>query len=249
LAREGARVLASDIDLAAAEETARAGESISAVRCDVSQLDEVERLGETADRLLGGVDLIVNNAGVAVGGRIGEVPIDDWRWILGINLWGVIHGCHVFVPRLRRQRSGHVINVASAAGLVHLERMGPYNVTKAGVVALSETLASELRGEGVGVSVLCPSLFRTNIWHTSRVRDPEARRLGDVWNARARRSADDVASAALEGARAGQLHLVPHADGRWLWRLKRVTPDGFQALAERFIRWQLRQLPSDPTAP
>jgi NAD(P)-dependent dehydrogenase (short-subunit alcohol dehydrogenase family) len=248
LAQEGARVLASDIDLAAAEETARAGECISAVRCDVSQLEEVERLGETADRLLGGVDLIVNNAGVSVGGRIGEVPIDDWRWILGINLWGVIYGCHVFVPRLRRQRSGHVLNVASAAGLLSLELMGPYNVTKAGVVALSETLASELRDDGVGVSVLCPTLFRTNIMRSSRVADPEARRIGDAWMARARRSADDVARAALDGIRAGQLHVLPHADGRWLWRLKRVTPEGFQALAQRFMSRQLRRLGGGPSA-
>src|SRR5678809_318336 len=91
-------------------------------------------------RVVGGVDLVINNAGVAVAGRMGEVSLDDWRWIFGINLWGVIHGCHVFVPRLRRQKSGHIINVASAAGLLSPPMMGPYNVTKAAVVALSETL-------------------------------------------------------------------------------------------------------------
>jgi short-subunit dehydrogenase len=121
-------------------------------------------------------------------------------------------------------------------------------VTKAGVVALSETLASELRDDGVGVTVLCPTLFQTNIARSSRVTDPEARRIGDAWMAKARRSADDVARAALDGARAGQLHVLPHADGRWLWRLKRVTPDGFQALAERFFRWQLRRIGTRPSA-
>src|SRR6185312_10510780 len=112
--------------------------------------------------------LVINNAGVAVGGRVGEVALDDWRWIMGVNLWGVIHGCHVFATQLRAQGSGHILNVASAAGLLAPPGMAPYNVTKAAVVALSETLRGELRDAGVGVTVLCPTFFRTNIAASSR---------------------------------------------------------------------------------
>src|SRR5262249_27722456 len=139
LAQRGARIVASDINLSAARATVALlpGDQAHAVACDVANFEQVQALGEKADQLLGGVDLVVNNAGVAAGGRVGEIPLSDWQWLLGINLWGVIHGCHVFVPRLRRQKSGHILNVASAAGLAGLPQLGPYNVSKAGVIALS----------------------------------------------------------------------------------------------------------------
>ena len=130
-----ARIVCADIDEAAARRTA-AEVGGTAVRCDVARVEEVEALADAAERALGGVDLVINNAGVAVGGRIGEVGLDDWRWIMGVNLWGVIYGCHVFAPRLRAQGRGHILNVASAAGLLAPPGMGPYNVTKAAVVAL-----------------------------------------------------------------------------------------------------------------
>src|SRR6266498_3005484 len=126
LARRGARIVASDVDAAGLDETLRrvteevrngTPPAVHAVRCDVSKLDDVERLAAEAERLLGGVDVLVNNAGVVAGGRVGDIPMADWQWVLGVNLWGVIHGCHVFAPRMRRQRSGHIVNVASSAGL------------------------------------------------------------------------------------------------------------------------------------
>jgi len=88
------------------------------------------------------VDMLINNAGVAVGGPVGEVPLADWEWMMGINLWGVIYGCHAFVPRFKQQRRGAILNVASAAGLLSIPSLAPYNVSKAGVVALSETLCA-----------------------------------------------------------------------------------------------------------
>jgi NAD(P)-dependent dehydrogenase (short-subunit alcohol dehydrogenase family) len=127
------------------------------MRCDVTRLADVRSLAEACT---GAVDLVVNNAGVGAGGRIGELSIEDWRWT-DVDLYGVIHGCHVFVPILREQGRGHVLNVASAAGLLCAPHMAAYNVAKAGVVALSETLAAELAGSGVGVTVLCPTFFKT----------------------------------------------------------------------------------------
>lgn len=238
LARRGARIVASDVDLAAAEATVAmlGGAEAHAVRCDVADVAQVEALAAEAERLLGGVDLVVNNAGVAVGGLVGEVPIESWKWILGVNLWGVIHGCHVFAPRLRRQKSGHILNVASAAGLLSAPNMGPYNVTKAGVVALSETLRAELDRDGVGVSVLCPTFFRTNIAKSSRAHGSEQDlQMVEKLMSRAKIQADDVARLALDGVRRNDLYIVPHRDGRWLWRVKRLAPEGFYTLTPKLF--------------
>jgi NAD(P)-dependent dehydrogenase (short-subunit alcohol dehydrogenase family) len=232
LARRGGHMVVADIDAAGAAETValveRAGGKAVATSCDVARLDQVERLAALADEKLGGCDVVINNAGVAVGGAVGAVPIADWEWIMGINLWGVIYGCHVFAPRFKQQGRGHVINVASAAGLLSAGEMGPYNVTKAGVVALSETLASELRTHGVGVTVLCPTFFRTNISKSSRTTNNDgARAMVEKLMDRAKIQADGVARFALETADRDELYAVPHADGQWMWRLKRLVPERY----------------------
>jgi len=243
LVARGARVLAADIDLVAARKTAAdlgghdkaVGEAIHATRADVGRLEDVERLASEVVERFGGVELIVNNAGVAVSGPVGVVPMADWRWIVDVNLWGVVHGCHVFVPLLRRGGAGHVINVASAAGLLCPPTLAPYNVTKAAVVALSETLGAELRGSGVGCTVLCPTFFPTNIGKNARATDPRAGVLVEKLMARSRLSADDVAEFALEAAGKGELYALPHADGRWAWRLKRAVPSSFSGLSTRLM--------------
>lgn len=232
LARRGGRMVVADIDAAGAAQTValveQAGGKAFATSCDVARLDQVEHLAVLADEKLGGCDLVINNAGVAVGGAVGAVPIADWEWIMGINLWGVIYGCHVFVPRFKQQGRGHVINVASAAGLLSAGEMGPYNVTKAGVIALSETLASELRTHGVGVTVLCPTFFRTNISNSSRTTGNEdARAMVEKLMDRAKIQADGVARFALEAADRDELYAVPHGDGQWMWRLKRLVPERY----------------------
>jgi len=241
LAARGAQVIAADIDLATARATAeRCGPGVHAVHCDVADLGAVERLAGEADRLLGGVDLLVNNAGVAVVGQVGAVPIADWRWVIDVNLWGVIYGCHVFAPRLRAQRSGHILNVASAAGLIAMPTMAPYNVTKAAVVALSETMYADLAGDGVGVSVLCPSFFPTNLTRSARTSTDEklhraAMRLVEhgSW------TAEEIARAALAGVEAGRLHITPQFDLRVAWRFKRLAPGVFQRLSRRIAAYMI----------
>jgi len=232
LATRRANIVVSDIDLTGAEETAqlvvRLGGSARTQRCDVSKADEVEELARFADRELGGTDLLVNNAGVAVGGPVGEVPLEDWAWALNINLWGVIHGCHAFVPRLKQQRRGHVLNVASAAGLLSPPDMGPYNVGKAGVVALSETLYSELRAHGVGVTALCPTYFLTSIMASARSHSAsELRSVAEEMMQRSKVQAPQVAERALSACDAGELYCVPMLDGQVAWRLKRLAPTLF----------------------
>jgi len=250
LAGRGARVVASDVDAdAAAATAARCGAHVHAVRCDVARLGDVEELAAVSERLLGGVDLVINNAGVAVVGQVGQVPIEDWRWCVDVNLWGVVHGCHVFVPRLRAQGGGHIINVASAAGLLSPPHMAPYNATKAAVIALSETLAVELAGTGVGVSVLCPTFFRSNLVRSSRTAvDGALHRAARQLVERSHLSAGDVARAALAAAEGGALHIAPQPDGRWLWRLKRLSPALFQSLAQRVAARMAARAEKHPAA-
>src|SRR5262249_20611471 len=144
---------------------------------------------------------------------------------------GVIHGCHQFVPGMRARRRGHVLNVASAAAFASAPSMGAYNVTKAAVVALSETLAAEAAGGGVGVTVLCPGFFRTNIMaDTAGSLTDEQRQAIEREMARSKHDAGDIARLALAAVEQGRLYAVPHAEIRWLWRAKRLHPGVFARL-------------------
>ena len=161
LARRGGSVVCSDIDETAARTTAddivAAGGKALATRCDVAQLEDVIQLAKVSQDWLGRPPtVVVNNAGVGAGGTaIGETEIDDWNWVLGINLWGPIHGCHVFAPILREAGYGGIINVASAAAFGAAPGMAAYNVSKAGVLSLSETLSAELSAAPVSRSRCC----------------------------------------------------------------------------------------------
>lgn len=169
-AADGMRVVLADIEapaLDAAAEAMRAeGADVLAVVTDTSLRESVDALAERTVSHFGAVHVVCNNAGVGSRGlKLVDVPERDMDWVLGVNLWGVLHGIWAFVPLLREQNEGHVVNTASISGLSHRPRMGPYNASKAAVVALSETLQFELEDEGsdVGVSVVCPGWIRTNI--------------------------------------------------------------------------------------
>lgn len=242
LARREARLILGDVDREGCEESARlalaaGARSARAMVCDVTKLADVEALAAACD---GPIDLLVNNAGVATGGRIGELSIEDWRWTLDVDLLGVVHGCHVFVPRLRAQGRGHVLNVASAAGIVAAPGMGAYNAAKAGVIALSETLSAELFGTAVGVTVLCPTFFKTNIARSGRYTDAISRAAAERM-VDGGKTAEEIAGAALRAVERGQLYSIPMHDAAWLWRLKRLAPDTFRLLVARFAQRELRR--------
>jgi len=152
-----------------------AGATVLAVPTDVTKGDQVDALAARSFETFGTVHVVHNNAGVATGGPMWTLTEADWQWVLGVNLWGVIHGVRAFVPRLVDQGEGHVVNTASIAGLTSAPMMGPYNVSKHGVVTLSETLAAELalHGSPVKVSVLCPGWVNTRINEADRNRPPE----------------------------------------------------------------------------
>lgn len=240
LAARGARVLVADIDEAGGHETVRqlrdAGARAHFHPCDVRSAEQVEALADLADEHFGGADMIVNNAGVAVSGRVGEVPLDDWRFVVDVNLYGVLHGCHTFVPRFLARGRGYVLNVASAAGLLNPPELGPYNVTKAGVIALSETLRAEVADHGVRVTVLCPTFFQTNLMSTARGPEQHKSAAAKLMG-RAKVGASDVARAALRALDEDRLYAVPMLDGRALWRLKRATPGGYAGV----LAWVMKK--------
>jgi len=168
----------------------------------------------------GGVDVLVNNAGVAGGGRIDVAGIDEWQWLLDVNLLGVVRGCRTFTPLFKQQRSGRIVNVASLAGLVHPAGMASYNAVKAAVVALTETLGHELASYGVRATAVCPSYFRTNLMASLRGND-EA--LGAVVTQLVETSpltADDIAAAVLAGLDAGDELILPDQAARAAYDLK-----------------------------
>lgn len=232
LARRGGRVLCSDIDTGAAESTVAAitaaGGSAMATHCDVTRVEDVEELAATAQDWFGGPPtLVINNAGVGAGGTvIGEVSLDDWRWVLDINLWGPIHGCHVFAPILREAGSGGIINVASAAAFGAAPGMAAYNVSKAGVLSLSETLAAELNGTGIGVTALCPTFVKTNIVEAGRITDGATQLAGRLmrWTGF---SPDRVARMCLDTHDRGGLYCMPQLDARFGWHVKRFAPQTY----------------------
>ena len=176
-AAEGMRLVLADIERSAleqaSEEIAAAGVDVVAVPTDTSLEADVNALAAQTFEMFGDVHLLCNNAGVGSRGLpIAELPLRDFEWVIGVNLFGVIHGLRAFLPHMRANDVGHIVNTASVSGLYYLRRMGPYNATKAAVVALSETLKFELDAEGsnVGVSVLCPAWVRTNISTSDRNR-------------------------------------------------------------------------------
>lgn len=169
-AADGMKLVMADIEQnALAREAAAleaAGAEVLTVPTDTSIEAEVDELAAATLDRFGAVHVVCNNAGVGSRGlTLWDLPRRDFEWVLGVNLWGVIHGIRAFLPHLRLQDEGHVVNTASVSALAHRPRMGPYNASKAAVLALSETLAFELAAEGshVGVSVACPSWVRTNI--------------------------------------------------------------------------------------
>ena len=224
--REGMKVVLADVEreplLRAEAELSERGAQIRAVETDVSKTVDLERLAEEAVSTFGGVHLLFNNAGVVLGGRIWENTTDDWDWILGVNLMGVIHGVRVFVPIMLEQGDEcHIVNTASMAGLISGPRLGAYKVTKFGVVALSETLYYELGEENskIGVSVLCPGFIRTQIDKSYRNRpsqdSPVLAPGTDETNFLSEGVAGGeepsvIADYVFDGIRAGKLYLLPH---------------------------------------
>jgi NAD(P)-dependent dehydrogenase (short-subunit alcohol dehydrogenase family) len=229
-ARRGARVVLADIDRSALDNAVAQlrgdGVDVHGVVCDVRKLDDVNHLADEAFRLLDAVDVVFNNAGIAYAGPIAQTSHDDWRFVIDVDLWGPIHGVEAFLPRLIAQGDdSHMVFTSSFAGLIPNVGLGPYCVAKYGVVALAETLAREVRPNGIGVTVLCPMVVETNLLaNTERVRSTDygpahseaetVQQLAPAPGDDSVLNVEDVARLTADAILANRLYVLPHRASR-----------------------------------
>jgi NAD(P)-dependent dehydrogenase (short-subunit alcohol dehydrogenase family) len=241
LKNEGAELVIADIEDGALQATA---EELGAtgIQTDVSSAESVGALATEVVERFGTAHVLVNNAGIGPMGRIADLTLDDWKWMVGVNLWGVIHGVHAFLPILKgNEEGGHIVNTSSMAGLVGMPGLGSYTLTKYGVLGLTEVLAKELEEDGskVGATVLCPGTIHTNIGTSSRNRpDDNAGGLHDVDISQEGSEVDmsgvrwmipiEVGTIVVDCIKSGELYALTHPD--W-WDM--VEPR-FVAIASAF---------------
>lgn len=246
LAEQGCRVLATDVHAEPSEELqallgAHADLAYRAldVTSDVDWSTARDHVVETWD----GLDVLFNNAGVAAGGRIELSEMDQWQWIVDINLLGVVRGCRTFVPVMKEQAARRstpgpvIVNTASAAGLIHPPRMSEYNAVKAGVVALSETLFHELKPNGIQVSVVCPTFFKTNLTASLRGKDEAAQKSAAKLIDGSKRTAADIATIVLSEVEKGRHIVLTDREGKLAYTAKRfLRPLYYREMAKAAVR-------------
>jgi len=246
-ARDGWRVAIADIHEARMRETLElvqnAGGSGFVQLCDVRKEADFVALADRVRQEWGGLDVLVNNAGIATGGSVVESRYDEWQLVLDINLMGVVRGCKTFTPMLLAQKSGHVVNIASFAGIACPPSMANYNVAKAGVIALSESLRAETFDEGVDVSVVCPSFFKTNLTESiPSGSDPAVKKFTEIVMAKAKVTAEDVADDIHDAVHEGRFMVITHDDARMQWRLKRAAPEYFYKVVRERLKRSLARI-------
>lgn len=232
LARDGWNIAICDINresgAAVVEEVKAAGGDARFEHLDVTNIEQWQQLSERLRADWNSLDLLVNNAGVAASGNMGEAPLEDWRWIVDINLFNAVNGCHTFVDWLKANpRGSHIINTASLAAIAVAPSMASYNVTKAAMLALSETLYAELKQYNVGVTVLCPAFFATNLLKEGRFHDDKLRNIAESAFRKATLTAETVADEAVRAMRRKKLYVVLPPKARRYWWFKRLAPQRF----------------------
>lgn len=230
LGAKGMNLVIADVEESAlgtaSADLGAAGYPVLAVRCDVRKLEDLQAAAQATLDRFGGVHLVFNNAGVVATGRVEDISPEAWEWVMHVNLWGVIHGCRVFLPIMKAQGvPGHIVNTASMAGLSSGPLMSPYYVSKFGVVALSESMWQEaqLDGSTVGVSVLCPGFVKTRIHQADRNRpdDVASAWVGDTGNqfigllgagVEAGHEPEDVAAIIVDAVERNRFWILPHGE-------------------------------------
>lgn len=244
-AAAGARLAVTDLEISAAQATLEGVEKVGgsgfAAACDVRREEDFAALAQRVEREWGGLDVLVNNAGVATAGTVLDAPIEQWRWVLDINLLGCVRGCRALAPLMVAQGRGHIVNIASFAGIANPPALASYNAAKAAVISLSETLRFELAPHGVAVSVVCPSFFKTGLLESSRRQAPAAlgnaapqmERIVERLMEKAPLTAEDVAEAVYQAVRRRRFLVLPHTDERKRARLKRFAPELYFRVARK----------------
>ena len=230
--QRGCRVLATDVHRESPE-SLRGLDGVTYMSLNVTKDVEWARARDWVTEQWGGLDYLFNNAGVAAGGRIELSEMDQWQWIVDINLLGVARGCRTFTPIMKEQGSGHIINTASAAGLIHPPRMTEYVAVKAGVVAMSESLFHELKPFGVKVSVICPTFFKTNLTESLRGKDEQANKSAAKLINKAKLSADTIAARVIKGVENGRHIILTDRDGKVAYAAKRFARPVYYSMMKR----------------
>lgn len=227
----GWNVAVTDINSERMAETAelvkKSGGNPMVALCDVTQLDDLTKVRNLVRKAWGGIDILINNAGVVTGGFMEKIPMKDWDWIIDTNLKSIIHGCRTFIPDFKKQNGGYIVNVASSAGIASLPEMVPYNVSKAGAISLSETLKVELSSSNIGVTVACPTFFKTNLLDQFTSTDQRQREMARNLFAKTKTDADMVAEHIMKSITRGKFYSIQQIDGRAIWFFKRHFPELF----------------------
>jgi NAD(P)-dependent dehydrogenase (short-subunit alcohol dehydrogenase family) len=227
-ARARWRVAVLDRDATSAEavagEVEAAGGKALALACDVTDAAALAAAATAIRRCWRGLDVLVNNAGIAGSGTVVDTPEEDWRRIMEVNFFGIVSVCRAFLPAMIRAGAGHVVNISSAAGFVSAPGMAAYNASKAAVISLSESLRAELAPHGIGVSVVCPSFFRTNLLEDFSGSE-ESRQMALRLMEKSPLNADDVARLVRRAVGKKEFMMIPHRDAWQALMLKRLAPE------------------------
>jgi len=236
-ASDGWSVAVTDIDEARARQTLfeiknNIGDSF-AMPLDVTEADHWQQLQKTVIQKWGGLEVLVNNAGVAAAGNVEDTSMEDWAWVLDIDLMGVVRGCHQFAGMMKQQKAGHIVNISSFAGLAGLPFISAYGVAKAGVVALSEALRAEMHPYGVGVTVACPAFVKTGLLDTFRSTRSDTLATVTRWMETSGINAEQVAGDIAKAVRDNTFLLLTHDETRKAWRLKRWLPERYYRMVAK----------------
>ena len=234
-AAQGYDVAVTDVDEQRAQEVLREIQSVGgggfSFKLDITRDADWEALYQELMQRWGGLDVLVNNAGVASAGLCEETTLEDWKWVIDVDLMGVVRGCHCFLPQLRRQaeqgRKGHIVNIASFAALAGMPGITAYGTAKAGVFALSEHLLGELDEAGIGVTVVCPAFVKTRLLESFRCEYPDQKDRVQRWMEHSGVTPDDVARDVLSAIDQKKFLVLTHPSTRWAWMLKRWWPSRY----------------------
>ena len=228
-AKEGCRIAVADINQDRAKKTVelvnkKGGEGFEII-CDVKRATGFDRIAKILKKEWGGIDILVNNAAVAAAGYMEKIGVKDWDWIINENLKSVIYGCRTFIPVLAEQGEGYIVNIASSAGIVSLPEMSSYNVCKAGVISLSETLRVELAKKNIGVTVVTPTFFKSNLMDQFICTDEGQRKFFEACMEKASVTPERIAQHVVKSIKRKRMYVITQLDGKFAWRFKRYLPE------------------------
>jgi len=237
-ARQGWQIAVADINQErgdeAVEEIKALGSQAFFHHCNVAKSEDIQALHDRCLQEWDQIDVLINNAGIVSAlGSIDKVPMVEWQRAMDINLMGVVRGCSIFSRTFKEQGAGHIVNIASIAGLITIPGMSSYSASKAAVVSLSEMLRAELKHKNIGVTVVCPSLFRTNLSESLMNAKEGQQEVIDREMEKSTLTAEDIAEKIVTAVKTNQFMLLPHKISWLYWGLKRLSPNLYQRLIAR----------------